>query len=121
VRKSKGRTFAVIVTLKKPERGGGGNRGGAGGPPPRPPEASGGFEGGAPEAETTFTVFSPKYPFLSILWSKFLLKNTFKMAAKSVLLRPQGMRPRALAPTLATPLNILYETASKHTVFHIRQ
>jgi len=38
-----------------------------------------------------------------MLWSKFLLKNTFKMTVKSVLLRPQGLRPRALAP-LATPL-----------------
>jgi len=30
--------------------------------------------------------------------SKFLFKNTFKMTAKSVLLRPQGLRPRARAP-----------------------
>jgi len=35
--------------------------------------------------------------------SKFLLKNTFKMTAKSVLLRPQGLRPMARAPTCLPP------------------
>jgi len=57
-----------------------------------PPEATE-FGGGAPDAETTFTVFSQKICILSIFWSKFLLKNTFKMIAKSVLLRLQGLRP----------------------------
>jgi len=42
-----------------------------------------------------FLQFLPKkYTFLSILWSKFLLKTT-----KSVLMRPQGMRPGARIPT----------------------
>jgi len=53
------------------------------------PPAAGGkreFGGGASDAEAIFTFFPKKYAFLSILWSKFLLKNTFKMTAKSVLL-----------------------------------
>jgi len=32
-----------------------------------------------------------------------MLKNTFKMIAKSVLLRPQGLRPKARAPTCPPP------------------
>jgi len=70
------------------------------------PPAAGGkreFGGGAPDAEEIFTVLSPKYAFLSILWSKVLLKTRFYMTAKSVLMRSQGLRPRARAP-LATPL-----------------
>jgi len=65
------------------------------------------FGVGALDAETIFTVFFPKkYAFLSIFWPKFLLENTLKMTAKWVLLRPQGLRPRARAPTHppATPL-----------------
>jgi len=65
------------------------------------------------DAETIFLhYFSNKHAFLSILWSKFLLKNAFKITAKTVLLHPQGLRPRARAPTyspLATPLiKLLY-------------
>jgi len=41
-----------------------------------------GFGGGAPDAEEIFTVFPKKYAFLSILWSKFLFKTRFEMAAK---------------------------------------
>jgi len=62
----------------------------------KPPAAGGkqGFGGGASDAEEILTVFSQKFPFLSILWSKFLLKTRFEMIAKNVL-----MRPRARAPT----------------------
>jgi len=70
-------------------------------PGAEPPAAGGkrGFGNEALDAETIFTVFPLKYAFLSILWSKFLLKNTFTMTAKSVLLRPQGLCPRARTPT----------------------
>jgi len=43
--------------------------------------------------------FFQKYAFSSILWSKFLLKTRFSMTSKSVLMRPQSLRPGARAPT----------------------
>jgi len=46
-----------------------------------------------------FSKKKKKYAFLSILWSKFLLKMRFLMAAKSVLMRPQGLGPGALDHT----------------------
>jgi len=49
---------------------------------------------GVRRAETIFTVYQKM-----ILWSKFLL-NTFKMTAKSVLLRPQGSYPHLPPPPL---------------------
>jgi len=63
-------------------------------------EVKWGFGGGSPDAETNFTVFSKKYAFLSILWSKLLLKNMLKIITKNVLLRPQGLR---CVPPLAPP------------------
>jgi len=78
------------------------------------------FEGRALDAEMIFTVFFPRnYAFLSILRSKFLLKNTFKMTAKSVLLRPQGLRHRARGPTcpFATPLPSAHFAVNKNSVF----
>jgi len=36
-----------------------------------------GLGGGASDAEASFTVFSKKYAFISILWSKFPLKTRF--------------------------------------------
>jgi len=49
-------------------------RGDLGAEPPAT-EGKRGFEGGAPDAEEIFAVFSKKYAFLSILWSKFHLKH----------------------------------------------
>jgi len=44
--------------------------------------------GGASDHAAIFIVFfSKKHSFLSIFWSKFLLKNAFLMTAKSVLMR----------------------------------
>jgi len=33
-----------------------------------------------------------------MLWSKFLFKTRFQKTAKSVLMRPQGLRPRKCSP-----------------------
>jgi len=66
----------------------------------QPPEVNGGSGAESPTLRRFLQFFHKKYAFLSILWSKFLLKNTFKMTAKSVvLLRPQRLRHRARAPT----------------------
>jgi len=54
-----------------------------------------------------FQLFPQNYAFLSIPWSKFLLKNTLKITAKSVLLHSKAWRVPPLAPSpppFATPL-----------------
>jgi len=60
---------------------------------PQPPEANGGSGADPPTLRRFFTSFSKKIHILSILWSTFLLKMRFQMIAKSVLVRPQGLRP----------------------------
>jgi len=85
----------------------GSNNAGIWGQSPQPPEVSGGSEAEPSTLRRFFQLFPKKYAFLNTLWSKFLLENTFKMTTKSVLLHPQGLHPRACAPTcplLATPL-----------------
>jgi len=64
-----------------------------------PPKANGGWGAKPPTLRQFFTFFFKKYSFLSLLWSKFLLKTRFYMLAKSVLVGPQGLRPRVRAPT----------------------
>jgi len=82
------------------KRGGEGAKGARGaGTSPNPAGGQRGFGGGAYDAEMTFTVFSKIYAVLSILWSKFLHKTRFSMTVKSMLVRPQGLRPGSPAPT----------------------
>jgi len=65
--------------------------------------------GGSLDAETIFTVFSPKkYVLLSIFWFKLLLKTRFYMTAKCVLMRSQDLHSGCMLPLppLATPLHL---------------
>jgi len=58
-----------------------------------------GVGGGFHDAAVFLTAFSQKIAFLGTFWAKFLLQKLFLNGRKSVLMRPQGLRPRAHAPT----------------------
>jgi len=89
LQKMQSRTFSVFILLffegnknafsARKELGrnvivGGKNNTGSG---EKPPAAGGKRRSEPPEREAIFIVFPQKYTFLSILWSKFLLKTRF--------------------------------------------
>jgi len=65
---------------------------------PHPPETNVGLGAEPPTLKRFLQYFFKNYAFLSILWSKFLLKTRFKMIAKSVLMRPRARAPTCLHP-----------------------
>jgi len=77
------------------------------------------FRGGAPDAAAILQLFSKKHAFLGIVWTKF---RVFKWFNK-VLMRPQGFRPGARAPTYlsSAKANTVYiaERKSKHSTFAV--
>jgi len=61
-------------------------------------EANGGLE----KTVKIVSSVASKYVFLSILWTKFLLKNTFKNDCKKCAVAPPGRVPSLALPCYAT-------------------
>jgi len=64
----------------------------------QPPEANGGSGAKSPTLRRFLVFFPKKYAFLSILWSKFLLKTRLKWLQKVCCCAPKACAPGRVPP-----------------------